>query len=32
MNEQVYRPPGLLLSFQVTIKSDRHGLEGAADR
>jgi serine/threonine-protein kinase RsbW len=32
MNEEVCRPPSLMLSFQVTIKSDRDGLEGAADK
>jgi serine/threonine-protein kinase RsbW len=32
MDEQVSRLPNLKLSFQVTIKSDRDGLEGAADR
>jgi len=32
MNEQVYRLPNLVLSFQLTIKSDRDEVEGAADR
>jgi len=32
MDEQVYRLPNLVLSFQLTIKSDRDEVEGAADR
>jgi len=32
MDEQVYRLPNLVLSFQVTIKSDRDEVERAADR
>jgi serine/threonine-protein kinase RsbW len=32
MDEQVYRLPNLVLSFQLTIKSDRDEAEGAADR
>ena len=31
MDEQVYRLPNLVLSFQLTIKSDRDEVEGAAD-
>jgi hypothetical protein len=32
MDEQVYRLPNLVLSFQLTIKSDRDEVEAAADR
>jgi serine/threonine-protein kinase RsbW len=32
MDEQVYRLPNLVLSFQLTIKSDRDQVEAAADR
>jgi serine/threonine-protein kinase RsbW len=32
MDEQVFRLPNLVLSFQLTIKSDRDEVEGATDR
>ena len=32
MDEQVYRLPNLVLSFQLTIKNVGDGVEGAADR
>jgi len=32
MCDQSYRPPNLMLNLQLTIKRDRDGLEGAADR